>query len=189
MDAEVVRQVTAEQAAGWGMAPGVAVQFVSPSRAFKEALALRMEGRSPSETAGVTPPAERLDTLCERTLSALRPKLDKTPYTLFGCSQDADFPDIRTRVRLARAEVEALKERALATSQRRELERVLARLQEAGDAISTPARRADTDAELGNWRGVARCIAAGLTVTELDARRVRYLRGHPGRTRGRMSTG
>ncbi len=180
VDAEVVRQVTAEQAAGWGMAPGVAVQFVSPSRAFKEALALRMEGRSPSETAGVTPPAERLDTLCERTLSALRPKLDKTPYTLFGCSQDADFPDIRTRVRLARAEVEALKERALATSQRRELERVLARLQEAGDAISTPARRADTDAELGNWRGVARCIAAGLTVTELDARRVRYLRGHPG---------
>ncbi len=180
VDAEVVRQVTAEQAAAWGMDPGVAVQFISPSRAFKEGLALRMEGRAPSESSGATPSAERLDTLCERTLKALRPKLHQTPYALFGCSQEADFPDIRARVRAARAEVEALKERTLAPSQRRELEQVVARLQEAGEAISTPGRRADTDAELGNWRGVARCIAAGLTVTELDARRVRYLRGHPG---------
>lgn len=180
VEAEVVRQVTAEQAAAWGMDPGVGVQFLSPSRPFKEALAERMEGRRPSDLAGATAAPERLDTPAEKALAALRPKLDQNPYALFGCAPDADFPDIRTRVRLARAEVEALKARELAPSQARELERVLARLQEAGDAICTPARRADTDADMGNWRGVARCIAAGLTVTELDARRVRYLRAHPG---------
>ncbi len=180
VDAEVVRQVTAEQAGAWGMQPGVAVQFISPSRAFKEALTRRMEGRSASATTAEMPRVERLDTLCERALAGWRGKLEKSPYALLGCSQEADFPDIRTRLRGARAELEALRERDLAPSQRRELERVLARLLEAGEAIATPAKRADTDAELGNWRGVARCIAAGLTVTELEGRRERYLQGHPG---------
>ncbi|MGO8971039.1 MAG: protein kinase domain-containing protein [Myxococcaceae bacterium] len=178
-DAEVVRQVTAEQASGWGMEPGVAVQFISPGRGFKEALARRMEGCAPSEHPE-TAAAERLDTLCERTLVGWRPRLDKSPYTVLGCSQEADFPDIRTRLRTARAELEGLRERELAPSQRRELERVLARLLESGEALSTPARRAETDAALGNWRGVARCISAGLTVTELDAHRERYLKAHPG---------
>jgi serine/threonine protein kinase len=177
-DAEVVRQVTAEQASAWGMAPGVAVQFTSPSRAFKEALAQRMEGRAPSQSA--TPSAERLDSLCEKTLHGWRPKLEASPYVLLGCAQDADFSEIRARLRTLRAELEKLQERELAPSQRRELEAVLARIQEAGETISTPARRAETDAELGNWRGVGRCIAAGLTVTELDARRERFLKAHPG---------
>jgi len=179
VDAEVVRQVTAEQAKGWGMAPGVAVQFISPSRAFKEALARRMEGHAPA-SPGAAPGAERLDTACEKVLASYRQKLSQNPYSLLGCTQDAEFHEVRARIRTGRAELEALKERELAPSQLKELERVLARLQEAGDALSTPAHRADTDAALGNWRGVARCIAAGLTVTELEARRERYLKAHPG---------
>jgi tRNA A-37 threonylcarbamoyl transferase component Bud32 len=178
-DAEVVRQVTAEQATAWGMAPGVAVQFVSPSRAFKEAVAHRMEGHAPQQ-GSATPSAERLDALCEKMLHTWRPKLAGSPYLLLGCVQDADFSEIRTRLRAVRAEVEKLKERELAPSQRRELEGVLARILEAGETISTPARRAETDAELGNWRGVGRCIAAGLTVTELEARRDSFLKTHPG---------
>jgi tRNA A-37 threonylcarbamoyl transferase component Bud32 len=180
VDAEVVRQVTAEQASGWGMQPGVAVQFISPSRAFKEALARRMEGAAPDAAGAKPSAAERLDTLCEKVLLGWRPKLEQEPYTLLGCGPDSDFPDIRTRVRTARGELEQLKERELAPSQRRELERVLTRLSEAAEALSTPARRADTDAARGNWRGVARCIAAGLTVTELEARREHYLKAHPG---------
>jgi tRNA A-37 threonylcarbamoyl transferase component Bud32 len=179
VDAEVVRQVTQEQAAGWGMAPGVAVQFLSPSRPFKEALARRMEGHGPS-VPGASPAAERLDPVCEKALAGYRTRLEQNPYSLLGCAKDAEFPDVRARIRHVRTELEQLRERELAPSQQKELERVLARLQEAGDALSTPARRADTDAELGNWRGVARCIAAGLTVTELEARRERYLKSHPG---------
>ncbi len=178
-DAEVVRQVTAEQATAWGMAPGVAVQFISPSRGFKEALARRMEGHAP-QRGEATAKTERLDSLCEKMLHAWRPKLEGSPYLLLGCAQDADFSEIRARLRAVRAEVEKLRERELAPSQQRELEGVLARILEAGETISTPARRAETDAELGNWRGVGRCIAAGLTVTELDARRERYLKTHPG---------
>jgi serine/threonine protein kinase len=180
VDAEVVRQVTAEQAGAWGMTPGVAVQFVSPNRAFKEALARQMEGHAPAGQGTGTHSAERLDTLCEMALHAWRPKLDGNPYALLGCAQDAEFSEIRARLRTVRAELEKLQERVLAPSQQRELERVVAQVLEAGEAIATPARRADTDAELYNWRGVARCIAAGLTVTELDARRERFLKAHPG---------
>jgi tRNA A-37 threonylcarbamoyl transferase component Bud32 len=177
VDAEVVRQVTAEQAGAWGMTPGVAVQFVSPSRAFKEALARRMDG--PGHGAEPTS-TERLDSLCEKALHAWRPKLDTNPYALLDCSQDAEFSEIRARLRTVRAQLEQLQERMLAPSQQRELDRVVAQVTEAGEAIATPARRADTDADLYNWRGVARCIAAGLTVTELDIRRERFLKGHPG---------
>jgi tRNA A-37 threonylcarbamoyl transferase component Bud32 len=179
VEAEVVRQVTAEQAAGWGMAPGVGVQFMTPSRAFKEAVSRRMDGRAPSH-AGDTPAVERLDTQGEKTLALWRPRLEASPYAQLGCPLDAEFPDIRKRARTLRGELEALRERALAPSQLRELERLLGRLQEAADSIATPARRAETDAELGNWRGVARCIAAGLTVSELDAHRGHFLKTHPG---------
>lgn len=179
-DAEVVRQVTAEQAGSWGMAPGVAVQFISPSRAFKEALAQRMGGHAPQPRGAGSPTAERLDSFCEKTLHAWRPKLQSSAYALLGCAEEADFSEIRARLRTVRAELETLKGRELPPSQQRELEHVVARVLEAGESISTPARRAETDAELGNWRGVARCIAAGLTVTELDARRERFLKGHPG---------
>jgi tetratricopeptide (TPR) repeat protein len=37
-----------------------------------------------------------------------------------------------------------------------------------------------TDAETGNFRGVARCISAGLTVTTLEEHRARFLARHPG---------
>jgi hypothetical protein len=173
-DAEVVRLVTPEQASAWAMSPGVGVQFVSPSRHFKEAVARRMEGRPPGDSA------ERIDTLGEKTLAAVRPLLKASPYGLLGCPPDADFADIRTRARAMRHDLEALHARTLAPSQQRELERVLERIQEAADAIATPARRAQTDAELGNWKGVARCIAAGLTVSELEARRLTFLKTHPG---------
>ncbi len=38
----------------------------------------------------------------------------------------------------------------------------------------------ETDAEAGNFRGVARCISAGLTVTVLEEHRARFLGRHPG---------
>jgi len=180
VEAEVVRQVSAEQAAAWGMAPGVGVQFVSPSRSFKEALAQRLEGRAPAAGGGVSPSAERKDPVAERTLASWRPSLEGSPYAVLGVTPESEFPDIRSRARAARAELAALADRTLAPSQERELEQLRRRIDEAADAISTPARRAETDAELGNWRGVARCIAAGLTVSDLEARRERFLKTHPG---------
>jgi serine/threonine protein kinase len=180
VEAEVVRQVSAEQAAAWGMAPGVVVQFLSPSGSFKEALTRRLEGRPPAPAGEVPPSAERKDPVAERTLASWRPCLEGSPYSVLGVTPESEFPDIRTRARAARAELEALAERVLAPSQQRELEELRRRIDEAAEAISTPARRAETDAELGNWRGVARCIAAGLTVSDLEARRERFLKSHPG---------
>ena len=65
-------------------------------------------------------------------------------------------------------------------SQQDEARRLLARLNESVERIATPARRIETDAEAGNFRGVARCISAGLTVTMLEQHRARYLATHPG---------
>src|SRR5262249_24768696 len=56
----------------------------------------------------------------------------------------------------------------------------LARLNESVERIATPNRRVELDAEDGNFRGVARCISAGLTVTVLEQHRTRYLATDPG---------
>src|SRR5262249_15400223 len=56
---------------------------------------------------------------------------------------------------------------------------LLGKLNESVERIATPVRRVELDAEAGNFRGVARCISAGLTVTVLEQHRARFLATHP----------
>ena len=46
--------------------------------------------------------------------------------------------------------------------------------------LGAPKTRMEYDAERGNFEGVARCISAGISVTELEAARLRFINSHPG---------
>jgi serine/threonine-protein kinase len=102
------------------------------------------------------------------------------PYVRLGLGPDAEFDDIRSRWRELRTELEAIHQRGTNPGQQDEARRLLAKLNETMERIATPARRVETDAEAGNYRGVARCIAAGITVTALEQHRARFLGRHPG---------
>ena len=102
------------------------------------------------------------------------------PYARLGLVKDADFDDIRTRWREKRTELESIQDRGANPSQQDEGRRMLAKLNESVERIATPSRRVELDAEAGNFRGVARCISAGLTVTVLEQHRARFLATHPG---------
>jgi tetratricopeptide (TPR) repeat protein len=173
--AEVVRQVPELQARSWGFPPGVALQFLEPPERFREAVSRRMRG-----LATITPePAEVPDPGAEKVLARAR-SAPTDPYARLGLSKDAEFDEIRSRWRELRSELEALQQRPLPAGQRQEVQRQLSRLNETLEAIASPARRVETDAENGNFRGVARCISAGLTVTALEGHRARFLARHPG---------
>jgi serine/threonine-protein kinase len=77
-------------------------------------------------------------------------------------------------------ELEALRTRALSAGQRERLDKTLEFITHVVESISTPQRRSVYDAEHGNFRGVARCMSAGLTVTEMEKQRKIHLASHPG---------
>jgi serine/threonine-protein kinase len=171
--AEVVRQVPELQARAWGFAAGVALQFLEPPPPFREAVSRRLKGLAPLTPKGTGDPE------IERILSRAR-AAPTDPYARLGLPRDAEFDDIRGRWRELRAELDRIQSGNANASQQDEARRLLAKLNETAERISTPARRVEVDAEAGNFRGVARCISAGLTVTVLEEHRARFLARHPG---------
>jgi len=171
--AEVVRQVPELQARAWGFAAGVALQFLEPAPPFKEAVSRRLKGLAPLTPKGAGDPE------VERILARAR-TAPPDPYARLGLVKDAEFDDIRSRWRELRNELEGIQARGANPSQQDEGRRLLGKLNDSVERIATPVRRMELDAESGNFRGVARCISAGLTVTVLEQHRARYLATHPG---------
>ncbi|GMU00897.1 hypothetical protein KH5H1_50170 [Corallococcus caeni] len=176
---EVVRHVSAEQAQAWSMRPGFGVQFVAPSAALKA----RVEQHLASAPAS-PPPAPREppdDAEAEHVLAMWRGQLagEGTHYAVLGLSPDVELEPARERARELWNALSALRPRPLSRGQRSRLESMLIRVRDAGDTLGMPLRRARYDARLGNVRGVARCLEAGLTAAQTDALRRDFLAEQP----------
>jgi serine/threonine-protein kinase len=177
LEGEVVRHVSAAEAAAWRMTPGFAVQFVTPSpeaRAAIGALADELRRDTPPPAAVPSPNA-----IAER-LAALEARGD-APYALLGVPSDAEFADVRRALRALRDELEAIRARPLAADHPARATALLVRLEAAQDALGTPAARLAHDARAGNVGGVARCIAAGVPAALVAARRRELLAEFPAR--------
>jgi serine/threonine protein kinase len=175
---EVVRLVTPEQALLWGMAPGFGVQFVEPPADFKAAIAQLLKGGTGNTPqAAVVEPSR--DEEAAVLLEGFRTNLQKDHYSLLSLPQDANLETVRSRLRVALAELEGLRGRPLSSPQRALLESVLTRVRDAGETLTNVTRRAMYDALLGNFRGVECCLAAGLTVTQLETLRKDFLGKRP----------
>jgi tRNA A-37 threonylcarbamoyl transferase component Bud32 len=174
---EVVRHVTPEQAKLWGMAPGFGVQFVEPPADLKAAVAQILRGGTGNTPLSVSPPV--LDSEVTALVAPYLSHLQQDYYTFLCLSQDANFDAVRGRVRAALSELEGLRARQLSSAQRAQLDSVLTRVRDAGETLGNPTRRALYDAGLGNFRGVECCLAAGLTVTQLEALHREFLTRKP----------
>lgn len=175
-EADVVTHVGPDQARAWGMPCGFGVQFARPSPRFKSSLEHLLKGSAPP------PPAELPDDpVAALALERLRTRLNlDDPYLALELMQDADCGDARAKYRAVERSLADLGRRALSNAQREECRRLLARAREAAALLGNAERRAAFDAERGNHRGVARCLAAGLTVSALEELRRTFLTRHPG---------
>ncbi|RKH31040.1 serine/threonine-protein kinase, partial [Corallococcus sicarius] len=175
---EVVRHVSPEQARAWSMCPGFGVQFVAPSATLKARVEQHLAG-----TPASAPPAPREppdDAEAERVLEAHRERSGEgTHYTVLGLAPDVDMEAVRERARDVWTTLSALRQRPLSRGQQARLESMLGRVRDAGDTLGLPLRRARYDARLGNPRGVARCLEAGLTPGQAEALRREYLADQP----------
>lgn len=177
--AEVVRHVPADQARAWNMAPGFAVQFVDLDKNQRHELAMLVKGLPTSRNP--TPPSiVGDDPEASKALLQLQKRLGGDHYALLQTAQDAVPSEIRAQARQLQRELEALNQRPLSEAQKAKVSAAMARLKEAVDTVGNLPRRLDYDANRKNFKGVARCLAAGLTVTVLEEARKRYLAEHPG---------
>jgi len=175
---EVVRHVTPAQAVSWGMRAGFAVQFVELSPESRELLAHMTQGPTP---VPVKPPAARPDDpQADGLLEQLLQRMSSDPYVLLSLPLDATFEGVRQHVRNLQRSVEAIAARPLSDRQARNLAEMRARIEKAAGLLGQPGQRIAHDAWRANYAGVARCISSGLTATELESLRARYLLAHPG---------
>ena len=176
--AEIVRHVTSPQAAVWGMRAGFAVQFIELSADAREALGRVLHGQPPPPTK--TPGPLPDDPSAEAMLATLQRRMSSDPYVVLSLPHDATFDDVRRQVRDIQRGLESIAARPLSVRQARELAELRARVEKAAELLGHPRQRTEHDAWRGNYVGVARCIACGLTATEIDSLRARYLLAHPG---------
>ncbi|WNG54363.1 protein kinase [Archangium gephyra] len=174
---KVVGHVTAEQARAWNMVPGFGVELREATAAFQQTFAQLLAGEKPPEP---TPPAApQDDARAEPLLREFRQRLSGDHYTVLRVPRDADADMVRTSARDARNRLEPLLTLPLSPGQRALVQRALGKVAEALLVLGHLERRVEYDAELRNLDGVVRCLAAGLTVTVLEACRRRFLARHP----------
>lgn len=176
-EGDVVRHVAAEQAQAWGMKTGFAVQFTELNERARFGIERLVRGRPPSETPKLVSVDD--DPKAEKVLDYYRKRIAGDHYGLLGLAPDAECSEVRSRARAAEREVAKLKERPISARQREQVEATLARIAAATSAVGTPRGRAEHDASRGNFRGVARCLAAGLSVDDLGELRRKFLSSRP----------
>lgn len=179
-DAQVVQHISPEQAAQWRMSPGFGVAFgaLTPEQRERLEAAERSGVRKPE-----TPSMELRrpdDPFAAEVLRRYSAERAVDGYAMLGLSKAAPFEAIRERVREAMKALEDLVERPLSAAQIKALPQAKERVDELGRTLCDPKGRLEYDAARGNFEGVARCISTGMSVSELEAARARFLEGRPG---------
>jgi serine/threonine-protein kinase len=120
------------------------------------------------------------DPQAESLLTMLLQRMHSDPYVLLSLPQDATFDDVRQHARAALTALDNIASRPLSVRQAKDLSEMRARVEKAADMLGHPRQRIEHDAWRANYSGVARCISSGLTATEIESLRARFLQAHPG---------
>ncbi len=174
--AEVVRHVPADQARAWNMSPGFGVQFLDVTPSLRDTLTRLVQGlpMQPRPTAsGVYSRA------IEQELEKYRLRLNGDHYEVLGLTADADFEQLRARAREEEAQLAELRKKTKKTDEVAQLDAAFNRVKTARDTLTQVVLRARYDANRGNWKGVARCLAAGLSPTDMERARQEFLSTRP----------
>jgi eukaryotic-like serine/threonine-protein kinase len=177
LSAEVVRHVSPAEAAAVRLQPGFAVQFVEATPEARAALTELADLVRPAAATRRAPTAAEVDA----RLEALEARAGSDPYALLSVAPDAEFSSIRRAAAALREELERLHARPLAPAHPGRALAVLVRVEGALAAMGAPAPRLSHDARSGNWRGVARCLKAGVPEALVRARREALLSAEPAR--------
>ncbi|HEX8819711.1 MAG TPA: protein kinase, partial [Archangium sp.] len=166
---EVVRHVTPAQAQAWGMAPGFGVELRHVPADFQESFTRLLSGERPPAAPVRNNPE------VEEVLRGFRNRAQDDHYALLGLALDVPRERVREAARLARQSLEALLSGTLSADQRLQVERQLERVSQALFVLGHLERRAEYDASRRNLAGIVRCLTEGLTASQMEEARQRFL--------------
>jgi serine/threonine-protein kinase len=175
---EVVRHVDPAQAAAWKMAPGMAVQFKDPAPEARAAITTLADEQR-RDTGPQPLPAPRQTP--EERLRVLEARGGPSHYELLGLPPDAEFAEVRRALKVLRDDLEEIRQRPGAPEHPARAGALLGRVESAQAALGSPPARLTYDAQRGNWKGVLRCIAAGIPGSLIEARRNALMAASPER--------
>jgi serine/threonine-protein kinase len=182
LQAQVVRHISPSEARSWGMEPGYAVQFVELTPDQRQDAVDWVAHVSTSQTAQRrVRPETTSDAALTNALTQLTTRATGGPYSLLGVQPDADFPEIKLKGKALEAELLGLEGRKPEGSQKAQLAQLREQATAAVRTLSTPSVRLDFDAQRGNFRGVARCLATGgIKDADLAAKHAAYAKERTG---------
>ncbi|HYO59924.1 serine/threonine-protein kinase [Archangium sp.] len=166
---DVVRLLPAEEARTWGGRQGYILHFSEPSEDVRRLI----------DQALAPPPAEPTPDAELAQLLSRAAGCSQDPYTLLAVHPHADFAEVLRRVAQAESRLEPFWQRPLPAAQRQALEALRAKLDMARKTLCEPLARARFDASRGNFRGVARCLAAGMPPSAVARLRQAFLATRP----------
>jgi serine/threonine-protein kinase len=167
---DVVRLLPGEEARSWGGRQGFILHFSEPSEDVRRLVAQALAPPPPEPT-----PDPELAQLLSRAAAS-----SQDPYTLLAIHPHSDFAEVLQRVTQAHRRLEPFWHRPLPTEQRKALESLRDRLEMARRTLGEPLARARFDASRGNFRGVARCLVAGVSPSAVERLRQAFLATRPG---------
>ncbi len=158
---EVVRQVSPEDAERWQMSPGFAVQFLQPTAELKETITQILKSVAAMHPG--TGIAARLQKIAASDF-----------YSVLELPADTTGPQIRQKAEELQEQLRSAEKDAPSDQVRRHLAEARQKVDIARSILADPVRRVDHDLAKKNFRGVARCLEAGLPVETLQALHQRY---------------
>ncbi len=166
---QVVRHVTPDQAKAWRMVPGFGVELLQVTPGFQETFTRLLAG----ERTSAAPVRDNPE--AEAVLRDFRGRAQGDHYMLLGVPLDAPRERVREAARLARQTLESLLSGVLSADQRVQVERQLERVSQALSILGHLERRVEYDAARRNLAGIVRCLTEGLTVSQMEEARQRFL--------------
>jgi serine/threonine-protein kinase len=162
---DVVRVMSLNEALADGQGSGFCLLFTEDSAEVR-----RLVEQAVAEPA---PDADLAQLLARASLCS------QDPYTLLSLQPHADFADVLQRATAAERRLEPFREKPLPEEQRKGLEELRLQLEVARRTLGDPLARAGFDATRGNFRGVARCLSAGISQDMLERLRQAFLSARP----------
>ncbi|MFY0571500.1 protein kinase domain-containing protein [Archangium lansingense] len=166
---DVVRLLPTEEARTWGGRQGYILQFSGPSDDVRRLIAQAL----------APPPVEPEPDAELAQLLSRAAACSQDPYTLLAAHPHADFAEVMRRVVQAERRLEPFWQRPLPAEQRQALAALRGKVDVARKTLGEPMARARFDASRGNFRGVARCLAAGVPLNAVERLRQAFLAARP----------
>ena len=175
LEADVIQHVRAEQSPQWNLPEGYGLQFAPQDASSQQMLAAICQGAWPEK-----PDDSPLNAQAEAEVAALEKHFEQpNPYVQLELPEDAEFSNIRARIREIHKKLQSLETQNVSDQHRQTIQKLKDKLEKATSTIGSPLPRASFDLQHKNFRGIARCLCAGLGTSDAELLRKNYLSLNP----------